>query len=319
MATFTIRVEEGGLGVKLSPEPLSSKVFGLRVVRVNDPVRAERAMLQVGDLLYAVNGTTFSDPKDFLQWVRLPPYMLTILRKEEGDAVPDHLLEGASSSGAASSSSAVPGQGCSASSGSSCGPGATLAAPATGGGGHQPVALENLVEQAIQTKLPKGWRVGRATGIDNNCLLDSLLQILRPELNAGSREEQAKSCREALVKEGACSAQQFLNTAHMPRVLALLGVTAEETTVFVVGFAELEQCIAPERCGRGTARLLVLANVSRHAHFAPVFVEEDGRIGDGLKTISALEDAKEREEALDSLFGGLLGYSQGCMPAGAST
>jgi len=274
MAAFDVRIEEGGLGVKLSPEPLSSQVFGLRVIGVNDPVRASRALIEVGDVLLAINGTRFTDPKEFLQWLRMPPYLLTVLRKEEGTGIPEKLEE------------------CGGSSSSSSG-------------------VEKLTEKAIQLKLPEGWKVGQATGCNNNCLVDSLLQLLHPDMEEAAREEQAGICRTALVGESRCKPHEFLGAAHIPRLLSLLGVPPEEITVFIVGFAELEKKIAPERIGYGTRQLLVLANVSRHMHFAPVHIHADARIEEGLQVVGALQDVNERAGALDGLFADLLGYSRG--------
>eukprot|EP00415_Alexandrium_ostenfeldii_P000833 UN0833 len=103
---------------------------------------------------------------------------------------------------------------------------------------------------------------------------------------------------------------EFLSAAHIPRLLSLLGILPEETTVFIVGFAELEKKIAPERIGCGTRQLLVLANVSRHVHFAPVHIQPDSRMEESLQVVGALPDSDERAAALDSLLGDLLGYGR---------
>mmetsp|Transcript_82237 Transcript_82237/g.228218 ORF Transcript_82237/g.228218 Transcript_82237/m.228218 type:complete len:111 (-) Transcript_82237:57-389(-) len=89
--------------------------------------------------------------------------------------------------------------------------------------------------------------------------------------------------------------------------------------VFIVGFAELEKKITPERIGCGTSQLLVLANVSRHTHVAPVTLPSDPRIKEGLQVVGALRDARERAEALDGLLTELLGYGQGDMAESGAT
>mmetsp|Transcript_39311 Transcript_39311/g.108432 ORF Transcript_39311/g.108432 Transcript_39311/m.108432 type:complete len:322 (+) Transcript_39311:68-1033(+) len=310
MPTFDVRVEEGGLGVKLSPEPLSSKVTGLRVVAVNVPAKAERAMLQVGDVLLAVNGTTFADAKEFLQWVRLPPYLLTVLRDARDEAEARAMAESASGSGGASSSSGHPPR-ASSSSGGAVASTAGVSGSTCDATNPGDVDVLGVLALAMQKRLPEMWKIGHATGVENNCLLDSLLQLLQPELDADARQEKARACRTALVEEGLCAACDFLRVTHVPRLLALMGASPETATVCVLGFAELQQELAPERTGSGTERLLVLAGVSRHSHFAPVFTGADPRIAEGLCVVGALQDSQEREEALDGLLAELLGYGRG--------
>ena len=98
-------------------------------------------------------------------------------------------------------------------------------------------------------------------------------------------------------------------SAHVPPILTLLGALPEATTVYVLGFAELHMRITPERVGRCAGQLLVIANVSRHTHFARFFIVEDrNRISEGLQVIKLIDDSAQREQALDGLVRDLLGF-----------
>lgn len=77
----TIFVESAGLGVRIEQMQVSPTVACYQVLYVNDPDCAEALGLRAGDVLYGIDGGTFRTPEAFLQKLKKPPFVLTILRR----------------------------------------------------------------------------------------------------------------------------------------------------------------------------------------------------------------------------------------------
>lgn len=72
-------VEKGGLGVGVEPLILSPTLACLKVVCVTDATIAAQHQLGVGDLVFSVDGRTYSNVEEFLQRVKKPPFTAAVL------------------------------------------------------------------------------------------------------------------------------------------------------------------------------------------------------------------------------------------------
>lgn len=280
---FDVYISEPGLGVRLQPEPLSTTVFGLRVVSINDYQRATvQNGLREGDMLLSLDGMTFPDPRDFISCLKAAPFTLRVIRKGATDDPGIMANEMLLSQSSSSSGSCLP--------------------------NSQPALETKAMRALIQMRLPPNWHVGTASGLGNNCLIDSLFQALDPSLidQNGLREEKAPQCRQALMAQGLCNDSQFLDTSHIIHILRLLDQNVERMTIFVLSFVELESQIAPERIGTGE-RIIFIANVHRHMHFDPVFTN-DNRIHTLAEIVAGMANADNlsRAEMLDAGINELL-------------
>jgi len=81
---FEVHIRQSSqlIGVRLKAEPLSTTVFGLRVIGFKDFQRATLMNgIREGDVLFSVDGMTFADPLDFIASLKSGPYTLRVIRR----------------------------------------------------------------------------------------------------------------------------------------------------------------------------------------------------------------------------------------------